>query len=79
MTDIPVTDIRPLPAHGVSFGEALRVWMRVAAISFGGPAGQIAIMHRTIVDEKKSVGESRFLPGHSAAGVLLYLAGAVAP
>src|SRR5947209_18029036 len=52
---------RPLPAHGVSFGEALRVWLRVAAMSFGGPAGQIAVMHRIIVDEKKWVGESRFL------------------
>jgi chromate transporter len=45
----------------VSFGEALRVWLRVAALSFGGPAGQIAVMHRIIVDEKKWVGESRFL------------------
>src|SRR6266478_140907 len=52
---------RPLPAHGVSFGEALRVWLRIAALSFGGPAGQIAVMHRIIVDEKKWVGESRFL------------------
>jgi chromate transporter len=49
------------PAHGVSLGTALRVWLRVAALSFGGPAGQIAVMHRIIVDEKKWVGESRFL------------------
>src|SRR5215471_14466901 len=53
--------VKTLPAHGVSFGEALRVWLRVAALSFGGPAGQIAVMHRIIVDEKKWVGESRFL------------------
>jgi chromate transporter len=53
--------IRPRPAHGVSLGRALRVWLRVAALSFGGPAGQIAVMHRIIVDEKKWVGESRFL------------------
>jgi chromate transporter len=52
---------RSAPSHGVSFGEALRVWLRVAALSFGGPAGQIAVMHRIIVDEKKWVGESRFL------------------
>ena len=39
--------------HGVSLGEAFRVWLRVAALSFGGPAGQIAVMHRIIVDEKK--------------------------
>jgi len=43
------------PAHGVSFAEALRVWLRVAALSFGGPAGQIAVMHRIIVDEKRWV------------------------
>src|ERR1051325_2161854 len=52
---------KPLPAHGVSFREALWVWLRVAALSFGGPAGQIAVMHRILVDEKKWVGEGRFL------------------
>src|SRR6187397_2808869 len=49
------------PQHGVTLGVATRVWLRVAALSFGGPAGQIAVMHRIIVDEKKWVGESRFL------------------
>ncbi|WP_330085206.1 chromate efflux transporter [Methylocystis iwaonis] len=47
--------------HGVSLGEAFRVWARVALLSFGGPAGQIAVMHRIIVEEKKWVPESRFL------------------
>src|SRR6266436_513767 len=47
--------------HGVSLVQAWLVWLRVAALSFGGPAGQIAVMHRIIVDEKKWVGESRFL------------------
>jgi chromate transporter len=47
--------------HGVSLIEASRVWARVALLSFGGPAGQIAVMHRIIVDEKKWVPESRFL------------------
>src|SRR3954451_16021544 len=64
MTDTSVTangTPRPLPAHGVPFSEALSVWLRVAALSFGGPAGQTAVMHRIIVDEKKWVGESRFL------------------
>jgi chromate transporter len=45
----------------VSFGEAFRVWLRVAALSFGGPAGQIAVMHRIIVEEKRWIGEARFL------------------
>ena len=47
--------------HGVPFGEAMKVWARVAALSFGGPAGQIAVMHRIIVEEKKWIGEQRFL------------------
>lgn len=47
--------------HGIPFMEAFRVWLRVAALSFGGPAGQIAVMHRIVVDEKKWVGENRFL------------------
>ena len=45
----------------VSFAEATRVWMRIAALSFGGPAGQIAVMHRILVEEKRWIGESRFL------------------
>jgi chromate transporter len=47
--------------HGVSLAEACRIWARVALLSFGGPAGQIAVMHRIIVDEKKWMPESRFL------------------
>lgn len=47
--------------HGISFGEAVRVWARIAALSFGGPAGQIAVMHRILVDEKRWIGEERFL------------------
>jgi len=49
------------PAHGISFNEALLVWMRVAILSFGGPAGQIAVMHRILVEEKNWISESRFL------------------
>lgn len=47
--------------HGISFGEAFRVWLRVACLSFGGPAGQIAVMHRILVEEKKWISEGRFL------------------
>jgi chromate transporter len=49
------------PAHGVSLREAFWTWMRVAALSFGGPAGQIAVMHRILVEEKRWVSEERFL------------------
>ena len=44
-----------------SFGEALRVWLKIGCLGFGGPAGQIALMHRVLVDEKKWVEESRYL------------------
>ncbi|HEY9056979.1 MAG TPA: chromate transporter, partial [Aurantimonas sp.] len=47
--------------HGISFAEATRVWTRIAALSFGGPAGQIAVMHRILVEEKRWIGENRFL------------------
>ena len=47
--------------HGIRFSEAFRVWARVALLSFGGPAGQIAVMHRILVEEKNWISESRFL------------------
>ncbi len=49
---------RPGP---VSLREAFWVWLRIAALSFGGPAGQIAVMHRILVEEKRWIGEQRFL------------------
>ncbi|MFZ4746221.1 MAG: chromate transporter, partial [Sphingomonas sp.] len=48
-------------SHGISFCEATRVWLRIALLSFGGPAGQIAVMHRILIDEKRWIGEGRFL------------------
>lgn len=44
-----------------TFKEAFQVWLKVALYSFGGPAGQIAVMHKYIVEEKKWLGENRFL------------------
>jgi chromate transporter len=52
------------PAHtpaNVPFAEALRVWFKIGCLGFGGPAGQIALMHRILVDEKKWVEEQRYL------------------
>ncbi|MBB4097404.1 chromate efflux transporter [Sphingomonas kyeonggiensis] len=49
---------RPAP---VTLGQAFWVWLRIAALSFGGPAGQIAVMHRILVEEKRWIGEQRFL------------------
>ena len=45
----------------IPFSEAVRTWTRVALQSFGGPAGQIAVMHRILVGEKRWIGEERFL------------------
>jgi chromate transporter len=44
-----------------SFAEATRIWLKVALLSFGGPAAQIALMHRILVDEKRWISDSRFL------------------
>jgi chromate transporter len=53
-------------AHGaaprsIAFGEAFRFWLKLGFISFGGPAGQIAIMHRELVEQKRWISERRFL------------------
>jgi len=65
-----------------SFGEAFLVWLKIGCINFGGPAGQIALMHRMVVDEKKWVDEARFLhalnfcmllPGPEAQKLATYL------
>lgn len=83
MTDISTTSsATQAPAHGVTFAEAVRVWLRVAVLSFGGPAGQIAVMHRILVEEKRWIGEARFLhalnfcmllPGPEAQQLAIYL------
>jgi len=49
---------RPAP---VTLRQAFWVWLRIALLSFGGPAGQIAVMHRILVDELRWIGEQRFL------------------
>jgi chromate transporter len=41
--------------------QAARIWARIAALSFGGPAGQIAVMHRILVEENRWLGDARFL------------------
>ncbi|HET7866764.1 MAG TPA: chromate efflux transporter [Burkholderiaceae bacterium] len=50
----------PSPEH-VSFSEALRFWLKLGFISFGGPAGQIAIMHAELVERRRWISEKRFL------------------
>src|SRR5512135_1031573 len=73
---ITETVVRP------SFGQAFKVWLKIGCINFGGPAGQIAMMHRIVVAEKKWVDEARFLhalnfcmllPGPEAQKLATYL------
>ena len=54
-----VTEMPPL--HRPQFRDALIVWAKIGLLSFGGPAGQIALMHRVLVDEKKWLQEAQFL------------------
>jgi chromate transporter len=51
----------PHVTPGPTFREALRFWLKLGCISFGGPAGQIAVMHRELVERKRWIEESRFL------------------
>ncbi len=72
----------PTQAAFPSFGEALKVWTRGGLLSFGGPAAQIAVMHREVVDERRWVSDARFLhalnfcmllPGPEATQLATYL------
>ncbi len=56
----PAADAAAAPAS-VSFAEALRFWLKLGFISFGGPAGQIAIMHTELVERRRWISERRFL------------------
>ena len=72
----------PSAASLPSFAEAARVWLRIGLLSFGGPAGQIALLHREVVEERRWIGERRFLhalnfctllPGPEAQQLATYL------
>jgi chromate transporter len=83
MTDIPAAKTPARPSgHGIPLSQALRVWLRIALLSFGGPAGQIAMMHRVLVEELRWIGETRFLhalnycmllPGPEAQQLTVYI------
>jgi chromate transporter len=69
-------------ARTVSFSEAFRFWVKLGFISFGGPAGQIAIMHKELVERRRWIGEERFLhalnycmllPGPEAQQLAIYI------
>ena len=75
------SDLRPT-GQGVSFAEAFRFWVKLGFISFGGPAGQIAIMHHELVERRRWLSEERFLhalnycmllPGPEAQQLAIYI------
>ncbi|MBX7197568.1 MAG: chromate efflux transporter, partial [Sandaracinaceae bacterium] len=84
MSDSPPREAAPRvePPDAVSFREAVRVWARIGLLSFGGPAGQIALMHEELVEKRRWIDERRFLhalsyctllPGPEAQQLATYL------
>src|SRR4051794_30233250 len=83
MADLVIAENRQMESrHGVSLRDAFWVWLRIALLSFGGPTGQIAVMHRILVEEKRWISESRFLhalnycmllPGPEAHQLAIYI------
>ena len=72
----------PTRPAAVGFGEAFRFWLKLGFISFGGPAGQIAIMHAELVERRRWISEKRFLhalnycmllPGPEATQLAVYI------
>ena len=71
-----------VPTTSVSLAEAARFWLHLGLVSFGGPAGQIAMLHRELVDQRRWISEARFLhalnycqllPGPEAIQLATYL------
>src|SRR3990170_5890251 len=56
-----MADTTTTPPPRVPFFEALRLWAKIGFLSFGGPAGQIALMHRELVERRRWISESRYL------------------
>ena len=76
--EMAVQDAARLP----TLGEATRIWAKIGFLSFGGPAGQIALMHKELVEERRWIGEDRFLhalnycmllPGPEAQQLAVYI------
>ena len=79
---MPVEPPSPLPAPSVSLLQAFWFWLKLGLISFGGPAGQIAIMHQELVERRRWISERRFLhalnycmllPGPEAQQLAIYI------
>ena len=85
MTEVSATEDRhhaPDRLGPPSFGEALRFWLKLGFVSFGGPSGQIAMMHTELVEKKRWIDNARFLhalnfcmllPGPEAQQLAIYI------
>jgi chromate transporter len=82
MSAVPTSQGADVAPESVRFGDALRFWLKLGFISFGGPAGQIAIMHSELVERRRWISERRFLhalnycmllPGPEAQQLATYL------
>ena len=78
----PVPRTSSAPSHGVTFGEAARFWIKLGFINFGGPTGQIAIMHDELVERRRWISNARYLhalnycmllPGPEAQQLAIYV------
>ncbi|TJW87308.1 MAG: chromate transporter, partial [Mesorhizobium sp.] len=76
------TDETVEAAAAPTFREGVKLWAKIGLLSFGGPAGQIALMHRELVEERRWIGEQRFLhalnycmmlPGPEAQQLAIYI------
>jgi chromate transporter len=77
-----MSEAETAPGRNVPFSEAFRFWLKLGFISFGGPAGQIALMHRELVDRRRWLSDERFLhalnycmllPGPEAQQLAIYI------
>lgn len=82
MTVVSAGAVEQAPERLPSLATTTRIWARIGLISFGGPAGQIALMHRELVEERRWIGEERFLhalnycmllPGPEAQQLAVYI------
>jgi chromate transporter len=74
--------VTPSPTAEVPFSQAVRIWLKIGLLGFGGPAGQVALMHRELVQTRRWIDEERFLhalnycmllPGPEAQQLAIYI------
>lgn len=81
-SELQTSSSPPLPVQKPTFIEAFRFWLKLGFVSFGGPTGQIAIMHAELVEKRRWISEERFLhalnfcmllPGPEAQQLAIYI------